>query len=98
MKRRYRLTPQARCDLLTIWEYIARDNPPAAERVHARLEKAFALLALFPLKGHRRQDVRTSEEVRFWNVGSYVVVYRPEPKPLVIVRVIHGARDLNALL
>ncbi|HSR09652.1 MAG TPA: type II toxin-antitoxin system RelE/ParE family toxin [Bryobacteraceae bacterium] len=98
MKRRYRLTPEARFDLFAIWEYIARDNVAAADRVVKRLERAFHLLAAFPKKGHKRADVHTSRPVLFWPAGSYVIVYEPEPKPLVIVRIVHGARDLNALL
>lgn len=98
MKRRYRLTPQARRDLLFIWEFIARDDIQAAERLTERMERAFRLLAEFPGTGHKREDVETSEPVLFWPVGSYVLVYKPEPKPIVIVRIVHGARDLNALL
>jgi plasmid stabilization system protein ParE len=85
-------------DLLSIWEYIARDDIGAADRLTERMDKAFRLLAKFPRKGHRRADVHTSEPVLFWPVGAYVVVYRPEPRPIIIVRVVHGARDLDALL
>jgi toxin ParE1/3/4 len=98
VKRRYRLTPEARFDLFAIWEYIARDNVSAADRVARRLERAFQLLAAFPKKGHKRADVHTSDPVLFWPAGSYVIVYQPEPGPIVIVRIVHGARDLNALL
>ena len=98
MRRRYRFTPEARSDLLTIWQFIARDNVRAAEGLRQRLDKAFQLLAEFPRRGHKRADVRTSEPVLFWPVGSYVVVYLPEPRPVTIVRIVHGARDLNALL
>ncbi len=98
MKRRYQLTPEARVDLFTIWEYIAQDNISAADRIVTRLERAFQLLAAFPKKGHRRADVHTSKPVLFWPDGAYVIVYRPESKPLIIVRIVHGARDLTALL
>jgi plasmid stabilization system protein ParE len=97
VKRRYKLTPQARYDLLSIWEFIARDNIRAAGRLAERMEAAFRLLARFPQTGHKRVDVDTSEPVLFWPVGSYVVAYRPEPRPLVILRILHGARDLGAL-
>ena len=63
-----------------------------------RPERSIRLLAEFPHNGHKRDDVRTSEPVLFWPIGSYVIVYRPEPKPIVIVRILHGARDLDALL
>jgi plasmid stabilization system protein ParE len=98
VRRRFRLTPEARLDLLSIRQFIAQDNINAADQMINRFDKAFQLLARFPRKGHQRDDVRTSEPVLFWPVGSYVVVYRPEPKPVLIVRVFHGSRDLDALL
>ena len=98
MSRSYKLTPEARFDLPSIWTYIARDDSNAADRMIKQLEMSFHVLARFPRKGHKRDDVHTSEPVLFWPVGSYVVVYRPEPKPVLIVRVFHGARDLDALL
>jgi toxin ParE1/3/4 len=98
VKRRYKLTPQARFDLLSIWEFIARDNIRAADRLAERMEAAFRLLARFPKTGHNRADVHTSVSVLFWPVGSYVVAYRSEPRPLVVLRILHAARDLDALL
>jgi plasmid stabilization system protein ParE len=97
VRRRYKLTPQARYDLLSIWEFIARDSIRAADRVAERMEAAFRLLARFPKTGHKRADVHTSEPVLFWPVDSYVVAYRPEPRPVTILRILHGARDLDAL-
>lgn len=40
----------------------------------------------------------TSVEVRFFPVYSYLIVYRPEAKPLQIVAMLHGSRELEALL
>jgi len=97
LKSGYRLTTQARRDFRAIWEFIALDDIDAADRVAGRLEKAFQLLTKFPRKGHMRSDVSTSEPVLFWIAGSYVIVYRPTPKPLQIVRIVHGSRDLGAL-
>jgi plasmid stabilization system protein ParE len=34
---------------------------------------------------------------RFWVVGSYVIAYRVEETELLVVRVIHGARDFRRL-
>jgi len=36
----------------------------------------------------------TDKPVRFWSVYKYLIVYRPERKPLEILRIIHGMRDL----
>jgi plasmid stabilization system protein ParE len=98
VRRRFRLTPEARFDLLSIRQFIARDDSYAADRMIKRFETAFQLLAQFPRNGHKRDNAHTSEPVLFWPLGSYVVVYQPEPKPVLIVRVFYGARDLDALL
>ena len=38
------------------------------------------------------------EPVRFWSVYSYLIVYKPDSKPLKVIRVLHGARDVGAVL
>jgi antitoxin ParD1/3/4/toxin ParE1/3/4 len=53
-------------------------------------------LAEFPGIGHLREDV-TDEPIRFWCVYSYLIAYRPHTKPLEILRIVHGARDLGPL-
>lgn len=47
--------------------------------------------------GHRREDL-TEEELRFWPVFDYLIVYRPGSSPLEIVRVLHGRRDVSVVL
>lgn len=47
--------------------------------------------------GHLREDL-TDKPVLFWPVGSYLVIYNPVRKPIEIVRVLHGRRDLPRLL
>ena len=55
------------------------------------------LLADNPGIGHLRSDL-TPQDVRFWSVFRYLVIYRPDTKPLEIVRVLHGKRDVRRLL
>jgi plasmid stabilization system protein ParE len=50
--RHIRFTPRARRDVVEIWEYIARENPDAADRVIAAIEEAARLLAELPGIGH----------------------------------------------
>jgi plasmid stabilization system protein ParE len=40
----------------------------------------------------------TSKNVRFWPVGSYLVVYRDHPDGVQIVAVLHGSRDVPSVL
>ena len=92
---RFGLTPQARADLVNIWNYIAEDNPEQADRVLGRLFEAFARLAQTPGMGHHREDLADTRH-RFWTVYSYVIAYRDQTKPLEIIAIVHGARQLEA--
>lgn len=93
----YILAPEALQDLQDIWDFIAEGNPDAAGRVQEELFEAFEGLASMPGKGHQREDL-TDKPVRFFTVRSYLIVYRPDTVPLQIVGVLHGARDIPALL
>ncbi len=90
---RYRLSPEARADLDEIADTIAMDSPEAALRVAQALRAAARNLAQTPGLGHRRLDL-APEPLRFWQVYSYLIIYRPDHKPLEIVRVLHAARDV----
>ena len=94
---RFVLTPAAEGDLLKIIEYLEGDNPNAVLKVVDALDQAMQRLAESPGIGHVRPDL-TDEDVRFWPVFTYLVVYRPETKPLEIVRVLHGKRDVERIL
>jgi len=92
----YRLTPKAKADLREIWSYIATDSVEAADRVEAAIYDACVRLAKAPLQGHTRKDL-TQLPVRFWTVvryRRYVIVYDPLGRPLKIIRILHGARDV----
>jgi plasmid stabilization system protein ParE len=93
---RYLLSDLATADIREIIEYIRERSPQGARRVESRLRSAMLLLASFPNGGHRRDDL-TDEPLRFWTVHSYVIAYRPNQRPIEIVRILHGARDLRAL-
>jgi plasmid stabilization system protein ParE len=55
-------------------------------------------LAEFPhAAGHWRPDL-TSAQVRFFPVYSYLIVYRPETKPLQVVAILPGHRNVAKLL
>lgn len=95
MSLRIRRTRAAEQDLDDIWLHIAGDNPGAADRMIDALLDAEARLAVAPLMGRARDDLAPG--LRAWVVAPYILCYRVDPDDLVIVRVLHGARDLPGL-
>jgi plasmid stabilization system protein ParE len=96
----YQFTPQAVDDLFEIWSYVARDNVRAANRLEDAVYKACAFLAAGPLRGTIREDL-TKLPLRFWTLQAfpnYVIVYDPATDPLRIIRILHGSRDILAIL
>jgi plasmid stabilization system protein ParE len=93
----FKLSPEAARDVREIWGYIAEDSIEAARRVRLQIFGACQRLAVNPRIEHRREDL-TDKSVLFWPVGSYVIIYNPARKPVEIVRVVHGARDVPSLL
>jgi toxin ParE1/3/4 len=91
---RLTITESARADLQEIRDYIAKDNPAAARRFVERLRAQARKLAATPGIGQSRKDLRP--DLFSFPVGRHVL-YRPQPGGIVLVRVIHGARDLPAL-
>jgi antitoxin ParD1/3/4/toxin ParE1/3/4 len=47
--------------------------------------------------GHVREDLSRTP-LRFWPVFSYLIIYRSEARPIQILRVLHGARDVQSIL
>jgi plasmid stabilization system protein ParE len=90
-------SPEARQDLLEIWEFIAQDDVDAADRVEREIQQTIVRLAATPEMGHLRRDL-TSKPVRFWPIYSYLIIYNPEARPLEIVRILSGYRDIAKLL
>lgn len=71
----YLLSPEAFDDLQSIWDFIAADNAEAADKLMDEFFEVFESLARWPGQGHTRVDL-TNRDVRFWPVGSYLIVYR----------------------
>jgi toxin ParE1/3/4 len=88
----YEFHPEAEIDLDIIWEFIAEDNIPAADRVVGEIEATIEALVPFPHQGYRRPDL-TQRPLRFTNVRDYLIAYAPEKKPLWIVAIMHGKRS-----
>lgn len=75
-------------------------NPNAdqdLDRWDAKLRNAFELLGQNPKAGHTRKDL-TDEEVLFWPVAKYLIIYRPHHQGAEILDVTQGARDIPSFL
>lgn len=94
----YDLSAAGRLDLLQIWIYLAEHaSIDVADKVLADIEAGILRVARSPGHGHRRPDL-TERDVRFYRVHSYLIVYRPDKKPIHVLRVLHAARDVKSLL
>lgn len=85
--------PSADGDLDSIAGHIAQDNPQAALTVIRDLRARCLSLEDFPMRGRRYNTV-----YRTLVATPYSIFYRVEGDTVVIVRVLHGARDLERVL
>lgn len=92
----FRLSPRAEADLAEIAHFIARDDPAAARRWLARIERLCRRLGEFPGLGVARDDIR--RRLRLIAAEDYLVLYRAGASGVEIVRVLHGARRWQDLL
>jgi toxin ParE1/3/4 len=90
-----RRSQKARTDLIEIWVYIAERNQAAADRVLDEIERICRLIATRPAMGRERPEIRLG--IRSLGVMSWVIFYRIGEDHIEIVRVLHGARDLEAV-
>ena len=88
-----RRTPTSRKDYRAVWDYIAQDDPDAADRVLRSFDEAVQMLCDHPHGGPSRPELRP--RLRSFPVGSYVLFYRPIRGGIELVRVLHGARDMR---
>jgi addiction module RelE/StbE family toxin len=89
----------AECDLYGIFDYISRDNPPAAAALLERIDHSISRLASNPYLGMVPKDVRLKNKgYRMPVVEKYLVFYIVKDKTVQIRRIIHGARNYNFLL
>jgi toxin ParE1/3/4 len=93
---RIRRLPRAIRDVDEIWEWIAADNLEAADRLIERIVRATDRLADFPESGTLRPKL--GAKARSIVVDRYLILYRVGIDSVDILRVVHGARDLTALL
>src|SRR5262245_10879123 len=90
-----RKLPQAQEDLLDIWLNLGLDNHSQADRYLDFIESKLRLLAGSPGMGRLRADL--AQGLRGFPVDDYMIYYREADEGIDVVRVLHAARDIEAL-
>jgi toxin ParE1/3/4 len=81
--------------LVDIWCFIAQDNRRAATKLVRQIEKRFSIILTNPEIGPRRDYLAKGLRAHFHR--DYVFYYRFTDTEVIIVRVVHGSRDVQAL-
>lgn len=90
-----RKRPRALLDLADIWSYIAEDSVTNADRFAVRIDKTFRLVARRPGIGGARPELYP--DLRSFVIGKYVVFYLPLKDGIDVIRILHGARDIESV-
>jgi toxin ParE1/3/4 len=89
-------TPQAQRDLAAIADYIAADNPRRAVTFIEQLEQRCMALAKAPHAPRRFPQLGADAHILPYR--HYVILYRDLATEVSITRILHGARDIMALI
>ena len=87
-------TRSALSDARNLRNYIAQDSEAYADRFVQRIIEAVEKAATFPLSG-RRVPEADDDAIREILFRKYRIMYRVEPARILVLTVIHGARDLT---
>lgn len=91
------LTDMAKDDLVDIWATIAeaRDER-TADRMNRKILAACLSKAAFPETGRLRDEIAPG--LRSTVVHPYVVFFRPAGETIVVLRILHGHRDVEQIM
>jgi toxin ParE1/3/4 len=93
---------RARRDVVEIGIYIGERNLAAAKRFRKAVTAACRKLADVPYLGSEcESDNPRLHGLRTWTLRKFpnhVILYRPLPDGIEVVRVIHGSRDMDTLI
>jgi len=93
------LSPAARRDLLAAVRWVAKDNPAAARALRYAMANAAERIGNHNQLGTLRPDLAEAP-YRFITLTGfpYVIVFNADRRPPLIVRILHGSRDLPEVL
>ncbi len=96
--KQHRHAPEVEAELDGIWYHIATKSGSVeiADRVIENITERFWLLARNPHIGRLRDD-DLRPGLRSFPADDYIIFYRIESDGVLILHVIHGSRDIQAL-
>ena len=80
----------ARLDLIEIIDYIAQENPQAAEKMKRLLDEAAERLGEMPYINRRGRVAGTREKIAHRN---YIIVYRVAADKVEILNIVHSRKN-----
>ena len=89
-------SPQAIGDLIEIGNYIKSDNPAAGVRIVEELKGCCSRILDNPFMGRSRLYLRPG--LRSFPHKSYMIFYEPFEDSILIVRVLHGAQNVESIM
>ena len=94
--KRVEWTRSALSDLVSIYEYIAKDSQRYALSVIDRITKRTVQIGLFPFSGEFVPEY-SNKEIREVIEYSYRLIYLIDADVVYVLAVVHGARPLPAI-
>lgn len=92
---RIRFTNSAETDLLELWLTIAEENLVAADESLDLIQATVLLLGTQPEMGRARPEL--ADGLRSFPTRTpYIIFYVPDENDLLVIRVLHHARDIDA--
>jgi toxin ParE1/3/4 len=92
--------PQTYIDLVEIGAYLGQDDPSVADRFYDSYESTLDAIKRTPKIGSIR-ETRFHGRMRMWFVKDFekvIIFYRESADEIVVVRLLHAARDYTRQL
>jgi len=102
MSGRVIIREAAKRDVAKQWDYLRERNPDAAERyvaaVQAMFERLLATPGMGPLREYGNPTLSGMRMKSVADFNKYLIFYRPVDDGIEIIRVLHSARNIAAIL
>jgi toxin ParE1/3/4 len=90
------VSAQAERDFEAIIDDLTLQSPEAAHQLNNHVTERLKQLSQLPHLGRPRSDIQPG--LRGFLVRPYVLFYRIEDEEIVVVRILHGRRDLRRVM